>query len=46
MHERDSARLVNPGPEETLQEGDLLLMLGEGEQLPQAKAELITGQAR
>ena len=44
--ERDSERIVNPGPEETLHEGDLLLMLGEGDQLPKAKAELITGQAR
>ena len=43
--ERDSERIVNPGPEETLLEGDLLLMLGEGDQLSKAKAELITGQA-
>jgi len=43
--ERDSERIVNPGPEETLHEGDLLLMLGEGDQLPKAKAELITDQA-
>ena len=44
--ERDSERIVNPGPEETLHEGDLLLMLGEGDQLPKAKAELITGEVR
>lgn len=44
--ERDSERIVNPGPGETLHEGDLLLLLGEDAQLPKAKAELITGQAR
>jgi len=38
--ERNSERIVNPGPEETLQEGDLLLLLGEDDQLPKAKAEL------
>ena len=44
--ERDSERIVNPGPEEMLREGDLLLMLGEGDQLPKAKAELSTGEVR
>jgi len=38
--ERNGERIVNPGPEETLLEGDLLLMLGDGTQLPKAKAEL------
>jgi len=38
--ERDSERIVNPGPGETLHEGDLLLLLGEDAQLPKAKAEL------
>ncbi|MCH2592601.1 MAG: cation/H(+) antiporter, partial [Pedosphaera sp.] len=38
--ERDGDRIVNPGPEETLLEGDLLLLLGEDTQLPKAKAEL------
>ncbi|MED5381912.1 MAG: TrkA C-terminal domain-containing protein, partial [Verrucomicrobiota bacterium] len=38
--ERESERIVNPGPEETLHEGDLLLLLGENTQLPKAKAEL------
>ncbi len=38
--ERDAERIVNPGPEETLLEGDLLLLLGEDTQLPKAKAEL------
>jgi K+/H+ antiporter YhaU regulatory subunit KhtT len=38
--ERDAERIVNPGPEETLLEGDLLLLLGENTQLPKAKAEL------
>ena len=38
--ERDGERIVNPGPEETLLEGDRLLLLGEDNQLPKAKAEL------
>ena len=38
--ERESERIVNPGPEETLNEGDLLLLLGENTQLPKAKEEL------
>jgi len=38
--ERDSERIVNPGPEETLHEDDLLLLLGQDDQLPKAKAEL------
>ena len=38
--ERDGERIVNPGPEETLHEGDLLLLLGEDNQLPKAKADL------
>jgi CPA2 family monovalent cation:H+ antiporter-2 len=38
--ERDGERIVNPGPEETLLEGDRLLLLGEDTQLPKAKAEL------
>ena len=38
--ERDGERIVNPGPEETLHEGDRLLLLGEDTQLPKAKAEL------
>ncbi|GIT05660.1 MAG: hypothetical protein CM1200mP29_10710 [Verrucomicrobiota bacterium] len=38
--ERDGKRIVNPGPEETLLEGDLLLLLGEDTQLPKVKAEL------
>jgi len=38
--ERNGERIVNPGPEETLLEGDLLLVLGDGTQLPKAKAEL------
>jgi len=43
--ERDSERIVNPGPGETLHEGDLLLLLGEDVQLPKAKAELAPTQA-
>jgi K+/H+ antiporter YhaU regulatory subunit KhtT len=43
--ERDSERIVNPGPGETLHEGDLLLLLGEDSQLPKAKAELAPTQA-
>ena len=43
--ERDSERIVNPGPGETLLEGDLLLLLGEDAQLPKAKAELAPTQA-
>jgi len=43
--ERDSERIVNPGPGETLHEGDLLLLLGEDAQLPKAKAELAPGQS-
>ena len=43
--ERDSERIVNPGPGETLHEGDLLLLLGEDSQLPKAKAELASTQA-
>ena len=38
--ERDGDRIVNPGPEETLLEGDLLLLLGEDNQLLKIKAEL------
>ena len=38
--ERDGERIVNPGPEETLLEGDRLLLLGEDTQFPKAKAEL------
>ena len=38
--ERDGERIVNPGPEEMLLEGDRLLLLGEDTQLPKAKAEL------
>ena len=38
--ERDGDRIVNPGPEETLLEGDLLLLLGEDTQLLKVKAEL------
>ena len=38
--ERDGERIVNPGPEETLLEGDRLLLLGEDTKLPKAKAEL------
>ena len=38
--ERDGDRIVNPGPEETLLEGDLLLLLGEDTQLHKVKAEL------
>ena len=43
--ERDSERIVNPGPGETLLEGDLLLLLGEDAQLPKAKTELAPTQA-
>ena len=43
--ERDSERIVNPGPGETLHVGDLLLLLGEDSQLPKAKAELAPTQA-
>ena len=43
--ERDSERIVNPGPGETLLDGDLLLLLGEDAQLPKAKAELAPTQA-
>ena len=43
--ERDSERIVNPGPGETLHEGDLLLLLGEDSQLTKAKAELAPTQA-
>ena len=39
-NERDSERIVNPGPGETLHEDDLLLLLGQDDQLPKAKAEL------
>ena len=38
--DRDGDRIVNPGPEETLLEGDLLLLLGEDTQLLKVKAEL------
>ena len=38
--ERDGERIVNPGPEETLLEGDRLLLLGEDTKLPKAKADL------
>ncbi len=38
--ERDGERIVNPGPEETLLEGDRLLLLGEDTKLPKAKTEL------
>ena len=44
--ERNGERIVNPGPEKTLLEGDRLLLLGEDTQLPKARAELISGQAR
>ena len=44
--ERDGERIVNPGPEKALLEGDRLLLLGEDTQLPKAKAELISGQSR
>ena len=38
--ERDGERIVNPGPGETLLEGDRLLLLGEDTKLPKAKANL------
>ena len=38
--ERNSERIVNPGPDETLHEGDQLLLLGEDNQLSKAKIEL------
>ena len=44
--ERDGERIVNPGPEKALLEGNRLLLLGDDTQLPKAKAELISGQAR
>jgi CPA2 family monovalent cation:H+ antiporter-2 len=34
--ERSGQRLINPGPDETLQQGDRVLLLGELEQLPAA----------
>jgi monovalent cation:H+ antiporter-2, CPA2 family len=39
--ERSGQRLINPGPDETLQSGDRLLLLGEGDQLPAARALLL-----
>ncbi|GIT12921.1 MAG: hypothetical protein CM1200mP34_3270 [Verrucomicrobiales bacterium] len=45
--ERDSERIVNPGPGETLHEGDLLLCSGRvtNPQKGPKGPELITGQA-
>jgi monovalent cation:H+ antiporter-2, CPA2 family len=34
--ERAGLRLINPGPDETLQSGDRVLLLGQAEQLPSA----------
>jgi hypothetical protein len=34
--ERSGQRLINPGPDETIQNGDRVLLLGEVEQLPAA----------
>ena len=38
--ERDGERILNPGGEESILEGDVLLLLGEKSQLTQAKAKL------
>ena len=38
--ERDGERILNPGGEESILEGDVLLLLGEKPQLTQAKAKL------
>jgi len=38
--ERDGKRILNPGGEESILEGDVLLLLGEKPQLAQAKAKL------
>ena len=38
--ERDGDRILNPGGEESILEGDVLLLLGEKPQLTQAKAKL------
>ena len=38
--ERDGERIVNPGPGETLLEGDRVLLLGEDTKLPTAKANV------
>ena len=38
--ERDGERIVNPGPEETLLEGDRLLLLGEDTQLTQGQGRV------
>jgi K+/H+ antiporter YhaU regulatory subunit KhtT len=34
--ERNGQRVINPGPDETLQQGDRVLLLGELEQIPAA----------
>lgn len=41
--ERHGQRLINPGPDETLRQGDRVLLLGELEQLP-AACELLAKQ--
>jgi CPA2 family monovalent cation:H+ antiporter-2 len=39
--ERHGQRLINPGPDELLQAGDRVLLLGNAEQLPGARALLV-----
>ena len=38
--ERDGERILNPGGEEPILEGDILLLLGEKPQLAKAKEKL------
>jgi CPA2 family monovalent cation:H+ antiporter-2 len=39
--ERATERLINPGPDEILREGDRVLLLGQAEQLPGARGLLV-----
>ncbi len=42
--ERAGQRLINPGPDEILRQGDRILLLGSHNQLPQARIFLLTPQ--
>jgi len=44
--ERHGANLINPGPDEELQAGDQVLLLGNRAQLDSAKAALLPGAAQ
>ena len=43
--ERSGQRLINPGPEEVLQPGDRVLLIGQAEQLPGARDLLLAAAA-